>query len=439
MCCYFALKFETTIIQAQLNNSTTMKLTNKNKITTEIFAKTVDLNCVEQLSELIENEAYCNEKIRIMPDCHAGKGSVIGFASTFTNKLIPNTVGVDISCGMLVVNLGKCDIDLPVFDELVKREIPSGMEVRAGRYCEFKRMEELYCFRELKEVKRIVRSIGTLGGGNHFIELDKNDAGEIFLVIHSGSRNLGKQVCEYYQQKAVQIAHGKGDYLQQREELIERYKAEGRRNEIAAALESLKSVWLESDIPDDQAWVEGKWMERYIADMKICAEFAHQNRKAIAEILISNYFTDKQLDDFEHFETLHNYIDFEQNLIRKGAVSAKAGERLIIPMNMRDGSLICVGKGNPEWNCSAPHGAGRLMSRAEAFKCLSLDDFRETMADIYTTTANERTLDEAPMAYKPMQEIVECIGETVTIVDTIRPIYNFKAAEDGRFWKKKKS
>lgn len=415
-----------------------MELTNKNGITTKIFAKTVDLNCVEQLTELIENEAYCNEKIRIMPDCHAGKGSVIGFTSTFSKKLIPNTVGVDISCGMLVVNLGKCEIDLPAFDELVKREIPSGMEVREGRYCELKWLGELYCYRELKDMKRIMRSIGTLGGGNHFIELDRNDAGEMFLVIHSGSRNLGKQVCEYYQEKAVQIAHGKGDYLRQREELIAQYKADGRRDEIHRALNQLKGVWLDCPIPDEQTWIEGIWMDRYIADMKICAEFAHLNRAAIAEILISKYFTDKHLTDFEHFETLHNYIDFEQNVIRKGAVSAKAGEKLIIPMNMRDGSLICVGKGNADWNCSAPHGAGRLMSRAEAFKCLSMSEFKTEMEGIYSTTANERTLDEAPMAYKPMREIVECIHDTVDIVDTIRPVYNFKAAEDGRFWRKKK-
>ncbi len=413
-----------------------MEITNKNQITTKIFAKTVDLKCIEQLSELIENEAYANEKIRIMPDCHAGKGSVIGFTSTFSDKLIPNTVGVDISCGMLVVNLGKCEIDLPAFDELVKREIPCGLEVREGRYCEFKLMEELFCFRELKEVKRIVRSIGTVGGGNHFIELDKNDAGEIFLVIHTGSRNLGKQVCECYQEKAIQIAHGKGDYLQQREDLIAQYKAEGRRDEIQAALKQLQSVWLESPVPDDQAWIDGKWFERYVADMKICAEFAHLNRTVIAEILISKYFKDKHLEDFEYFETVHNYIDFEQNMIRKGAVSAKAGEKLIIPMNMRDGSLICIGKGNPDWNYSAPHGAGRLMSRTEAAKILSLSEFQSSMAGIYTTTANERTIDEAPMAYKPMQEIVDCIQETVSIVDIIRPIYNFKADKDARYWRK---
>lgn len=409
-----------------------MELTNKNNVTTKIFAKTIDLNCIEQLSDLIENDAYKAEKIRIMPDCHTGKGSVIGFTSTFSDKIIPNTVGVDISCGMMVVNLGQCDIDLQQFDDLVKSEIPCGMEIRSGRYCDYKPLESLFCYRDLKDSKRIIRSIGTLGGGNHFIELDKNDKGEIFMVIHSGSRNLGKQVCEYYQEKATQLAHGCLDYFRQREELIAQYKAEGRKNEIHEALKQIQLVWIDSKIPEEQAWIEGEWLERYIADMKICADFAHQNRMAIAEIIISKYFEGKHLTDFEYFETLHNYIDFEQRIIRKGAVSAKEGEKIIIPMNMRDGSLICVGKGNEDWNCSAPHGAGRLMSRKQAEACLSLEEFQTSMTGIYTTTANQSTIDEAPMAYKPMQEIIDCIQDTVTVVDIIRPIYNFKASKDVR-------
>ena len=413
-------------------------LTNKNNLTTYIYAETVDDKCIEQLKTLIDNDAYANETIRIMPDCHAGLGSVIGFTSTYTDRIIPNTVGVDISCGMLVVRLGQVEIDLKQFDDLVKQEIPCGLQVRDERFCEWEEIENLYCFRELKGTKRLIRSIGTLGGGNHFIELDKNDAGDIFLVIHTGSRNLGKQVCEYYQEKAIEIAHGKGDYLERKECMIEEYKRDGRESELKKALHELKYEWKESTIPDEQAWIEGIWLERYIADMKICADFAHTNREAIAEIIISNYFKNKHLSEFEHFETLHNYIDFEQGIIRKGAVSAKAGERLIIPMNMRDGSLICIGKGNADWNHSAPHGAGRIMSRTEAFKRLSVEEFQTSMNGIYTTTANEQTLDEAPMVYKPMEEIVRAIAPTVDIIDIIRPIYNFKASEDARFWRKEK-
>ena len=415
-----------------------MEITNKKGKTTKIFAKTVEGKCVDQLTLLIDNDAYADSTIRIMPDCHAGKGSVIGFTSTFDKRVIPNTVGVDISCGMLVVNLGPQNIDFEKFDAVVKENIPCGLVVREGRYCPFKELEDLHCYRNLKDSKRIIRSIGTLGGGNHFIELDRNEAGDIFLVIHTGSRNLGKQVCEFYQSIAVDLAHGKGNYYEQREEIIERYKKEGRRQEIQQALKELRYVWNESSVPEDQVWVEGVWLERYIHDMKVSAQFAHLNRSVIAEIIISTYFGDRHLEDYEHFETLHNYIDFEHNIIRKGAVSAAKGEKLIIPMNMRDGSLICIGKGNPDWNCSAPHGAGRLMSRTEAMKTLSLEEFQTTMQGIYTTTANAQTLDEAPMAYKPMEEIVQCIQDTVEIVDIIHPIYNFKAAEDARFWKKEK-
>lgn len=415
-----------------------MKLTNKQGNETLIYAETIEEKCIEQLKVLIDNDAYANEKVRIMPDCHAGLGSVIGFTSTYTDRIIPNTVGVDISCGMLVINLGQIEIDLEKFDNLIKLKIPSGLQVRDERYMEWKQLENLYCFRDLKDTKRIIRSIGTLGGGNHFIELDKNDNGEIFLVVHTGSRNLGKQICEYYQEKAIQIAHGKGEYLERKEQIIAEYKRAGRKDEIQTALRELKYEWKESLIPDEQAWIDGIWLERYIADMQICAAFAHTNRETIAEIIISKYFKGKHLSDFEHFETLHNYIDFHQGIIRKGAVSAQTGERLIIPMNMRDGSLICVGKGNPDWNYSAPHGAGRLMSRAKAFESLKLEDFQASMNGIYTTTANEQTIDEAPMVYKPMDEIVQAITPTVDIVDIIRPIYNFKASEDPRFWRKEK-
>lgn len=413
-------------------------LTNTKDNTTKIYARTIEDGCMEQLQQLVENLAYCDSKVRIMPDCHAGLGSVIGFTATFDDKIIPNTVGVDISCGMEVVNLGKVDIDLPHFDDMVKLKIPSGLMVRDGKACDFKALEDLHCYRELEDTKRIIRSIGTLGGGNHFIELDRNGAGETILVIHTGSRNLGKQVCEYYQNIAVDLAHGKEDYYREREALIARYKREGRRSEIQMALKGLKYERKETDLPDDQCFLYGEWAERYLHDMRICQQFAHLNRETIAEILVSKYFKGRHLDDCEHFETLHNYIDLKHNIIRKGAVSAMEGERLIIPMNMRDGSLICIGKGNDDWNCSAPHGAGRIMSRSKAFGQVSLEDFRKSMEGIYTTTANEQTIDEAPMAYKPMDEIVDLVSDTVEIVDVIKPIYNFKAADDVRFWRNQK-
>ena len=405
-----------------------MEIINNKGIVTKIYAKTIEDACLEQLNGLVNNPAYENETIRIMPDTHTGKGSVIGFTSTCDDMIIPNTVGVDISCGMLCVNLGKVDIDMQALDNLIRLKIPSGLSVHEGRVTTFKELEKMNCFRNLKDSKRIVRSIGTLGGGNHFIELDRSESGDIYLVIHTGSRNLGKQVCEYYQKIAVDLCHGKEQLYEERERIIREYKRQGRRDEIQKALRGLKCETVECNIPDDQCYLYGKYMADYLHDADICSEFAHLNRLTIADIIISKYFKGQSLKDYEWFETLHNYVDTRHRIIRKGAISAMAGEKVIIPMNMRDGSLICIGKGNDDWNCSAPHGAGRLMSRTKAFDTITLDDFKQSMSGIFTTSVNNDTIDESPMAYKPMDEILELVKDTVDVVDIIKPIYNFKAS-----------
>lgn len=405
-----------------------MEITNNKGVTTKIYAKTIEDACLEQLNSLVNNPAYENETIRIMPDTHAGKGSVIGFTSTYDDMIIPNTVGVDISCGMLCVNLGKVDIDMQALDNLIRLKIPSGLCVHEGRVVTFKELEKMKCFRYLKDSRRIVRSLGTLGGGNHFIELDKSESGDIYLVIHTGSRNLGKQVCEYYQKIAVDLCHGKEKLYEERERIIREYKRQGRRDEIQKALRGLKCETVECSIPDDQCYLYGRFMADYLHDADICSEFAHLNRLTIADIIISKYFKGQSLKDYEWFETLHNYVDTRHRIIRKGAISAMADEKVIIPMNMRDGSLICIGKGNDDWNCSAPHGAGRLMSRTKAFDTITLDDFKQSMNGIFTTSVNNDTIDESPMAYKPMDEILELVKDTVDVVDIIKPIYNFKAS-----------
>lgn len=405
-----------------------MDIRNNKGAVTKIYAKTIEDACLEQLNGLVNNPAYENETIRIMPDTHMGKGSVIGFTSTYDDMIIPNTVGVDISCGMLCVNLGKVDIDMQALDNLIRLKIPSGLSVHEGRVTTFKELEKMNCFRNLKDSKRIVRSIGTLGGGNHFIELDRSESGDIYLVIHTGSRNLGKQVCEYYQKIAVDLCHGKEQLYEERERIIREYKRQGRRDEIQKALRGLKCETVECNIPDDQCYLYGKYMTDYLHDADICSEFAHLNRLTIADIIISKYFKGQSLKDYEWFETLHNYVDTRHCIIRKGAISAMAGEKVIIPMNMRDGSLICIGKGNDDWNCSAPHGAGRLMSRTKAFDTITLDDFKQSMSGIFTTSVNNDTIDESPMAYKPMDEILELVKDTVDVVDIIKPIYNFKAS-----------
>ena len=396
--------------------------------TAKVFAETVDESAVKQIETLCSQPFTEGAKIRIMPDVHAGKGCTIGFTADLGEMVIPNIVGVDIGCGMLCVKLGKVEIDFEVFDQVVRQYIPCGRETQEGRLVHYPQLQQMHCYRNLKQTKRIERSLGSLGGGNHFIELDKDEEGCVYLVIHTGSRNLGKQVAEYYQSLAYDIARGVGHLLERQKQLIEDYKAQGRRNEIQAAIVQMKKEYQfkESEIPKDLCYLTGEYRTAYLEDMAVCQSFATRNRELIAELILSNY-CGKSLADFEHFETIHNYIDLEHNIVRKGAVSAKEGELLLIPINMRDGSLICRGKGNADWNQSAPHGAGRLLSRTEAEKTLSLDAYQATMEGIFSTCVNERTLDESPMAYKDKAEIVAGIAPTAEILKELKPIYNFKA------------
>ncbi|MBQ2603815.1 MAG: RtcB family protein [Clostridia bacterium] len=393
-----------------------------------IYTDTVEDTALDQLMLLCDQPFTENCKIRIMPDCHAGTGCVIGFTADLGDKVIPNIVGVDIGCGMLTVELGKCTIDFERFDNTLRSTVPSGKNVHEGRIVRFPDLQQLHCYRYLKDSKRIERSIGTLGGGNHFIELDRDDDGKVYLVIHTGSRNLGTQVANHYQHLAYELSLGKDELFEKQMRLIEEYKAMGRRKEIQQAIKELHKSFKPKmpTLPRELCYLTGEYREMYLHDMKICQEFAVLNRKTIAQSILNGYFG-KDIDCFEYFETIHNYIDMEYNIIRKGAVSAKQGEKLLIPINMKDGSLICTGKGNPEWNFSAPHGAGRLFSRTAAKEMFSVEEFRQAMQGIYTTSVNENTLDESPFAYKNMDDIVGNIAPTADITAVIKPIYNFKA------------
>lgn len=423
----------------------------------KIFTDDIEQEATNQINELLDQGAFKDSKIRIMPDVHAGKGCVIGFTGNLGNKVIPNIVGVDIGCGMLCVELGNIDLDLERLDKIIRQFVPSGFEVHTERKYKFLELQDLKCYRELKDTRRLERSIGTLGGGNHFIEIDIDENNNKYLVIHTGSRNLGKQVAEYYQELANQLCnYNIGEYKEKQQELIKKYKEQGRKQEIQSALMELKEKYKtdHKKIPKDLAYLEGQYREDYLHDMKICQEFAKDNRLCIAKQILCNYFRlpyyegyksvrlrkkamttcdwytqDIIEKDFWYFETIHNYISFEDNIVRKGAISAKKGEMVLIPMNMRDGCIIGVGKGNDDWNQSAPHGAGRIMSRMKAKEAFNLDEYKESMKDIYTTSVNENTIDEAPFVYKPMQEIIDNIGDTVDIIKIIKPIYNFKASD----------
>lgn len=389
------------------------------------YTNELEPTAYEQIESVCNEEAFANSKIRIMPDVHAGVGCTIGTTMTIADKVVPNMVGVDIGCGMYTVALGNVNIDLEKFDEAA-HFIPCGKNVWEGRQERFDLMS-LRCYRNLKDTKRLERSLGTLGGGNHFIEIDADEDGNKYLIIHSGSRNLGTQVARFYQGIAVGLNIGKEEYFKKRDEIIRTYKEEGRRSEIQATLEQLAKEWetKEPTMPSELCYLYGSFMEDYLHDINICQQFAKRNREKMAEILLEK----NGLTAYDAFQTIHNYIDVDEMILRKGSVSAKAGEKLLIPINMRDGSLICVGKGNADWNNSAPHGAGRLMSRSAAFERLTMEEYRAQMAGIYTTCVNTATLDESPMAYKNMSEIVENIEPTAEIIACIKPIYNFKAAE----------
>ena len=396
----------------------------------KIFAKTVETTAKEQIDLLLEQKAFENCKVRIMPDVHAGAGCVIGFTANLGDKVIPFIVGVDIGCGMLTIKLGKIDVDLEKLDNIIQTYIPSGMNVHEGRITRFPKLKDLHCYRELRDTKRLERSIGTLGGGNHFIEVDVDNDGNKYLIIHSGSRNLGKQVAEYYQSLAVELMQGKDELYEKQKEIIETYKLAGRKQEIQAAIKELHSKFnpKKLHIPKDLCYLTDEYRDRYLHDMKICQEYAVENRYHIANIICVNLFN-LSVNHFDYFETIHNYIDHNSNIVRKGAISAQKGENLLIPINMRDGCILGVGKGNEDWNCSAPHGAGRLMSRKQAKENIPLKDYKDTMQGIYSSTISPETLDEAPQAYKPLEEITELIKPTVDIISILKPIYNFKAKE----------
>lgn len=394
----------------------------KGKVNTAIcYAKVVEDEATEQIRRMCDYDFTENSKIRIMPDVHAGKGCTIGTTMTVTDKVVPNIVGVDIGCGMYTVNLGKGDIDLAKLDEAA-HFVPSGMNIWEGRQEKFD-LQELRCYRSLKNTKWLERSLGTLGGGNHFIEVDRASDGTNYLVIHTGSRNLGKQVAEIYQQLAIDLNKGKETYFQQRDEIIRTYKEQGRRKEIQKALEAISWNQRETTMPEDLCFLYGQFFDDYMHDVEICQRFARRNREKIAEVLLAR----TGMTGGESFHTIHNYIDTKEMILRKGAIAAHAGEKVLIPINMRDGSVLAIGKGNPEWNYSAPHGAGRIMSRTKAKNELNLDEYREAMAGIYTTSVNEATLDEAPMAYKSLEDIIDVIKESVDVIEVMKPIYNFKA------------
>ena len=388
-----------------------------------IYTDVVEQVALDDIQRLCDQPFTEGCAIRIMPDVHAGKGCTIGTTMTIRDKAVPNVVGVDIGCGMYTVKLGKVDIDFAKFDSICN-SIPSGMAVWEGRQEKFD-LTELKCYRNLNDTKRMQKSLGTLGGGNHFIEVDESQDGTRYLVIHSGSRNLGKQVAEYYQKLAVELNKGRDEYFHKRDEIIETYKAQGRRNDIQQALKQLTQQWKDREmtIPEDLCFVYGPYLQDYLHDVKICQQFARRNREKMAEIILEK----AGLKAIEAFHTVHNYIDADEMILRKGAIAAHQGERVLIPINMRDGSIIAIGRGNPDWNYSAPHGAGRRMSRSSAKENISLAEFEKSMQGIYTTSVNENTIDESPMAYKSLEDIIDNIRASVDVVEIIKPLYNFKA------------
>lgn len=412
----------------------------------KIFTDNIETTAIEQIERLLTIPAFGGCKIRIMPDVHAGAGCVIGFTGDLGDKVIPNIVGVDIGCGILVQPF-TCmkEIDYHALNEFILHHIPSGRNYRDNKYAPLPQkymdayresknlVKQMRCYRELKETKRLNLSIGSLGGGNHFIELDRDESSLYYLVVHTGSRNLGKQVADIYQKLAVKCQSGWAELMEEQNHLITEYKQARRKDELQDVIRKLHNSFKmrKPTIPPDLSYLEGRYREDYLHDMRLCQQWAKINRRMITglimDYLISQGYADMCEDDLQ-FESIHNYIS-DDNIIRKGAISANAGEKCIIPLNMRDGSLICIGKGNEDWNCSAPHGAGRIMSRSQAFQNISLDDYARSMQGIYTECVNEDTKDESPMVYKPKDEIIHNISDTVSVMNVIKPVYNFKAAE----------
>ncbi len=392
------------------------------RATATCFATQIEDAAIEQIRTMCDQPFAEGARVRIMPDAHVGKGCTIGTTMTVTDKVVPNIVGVDIGCGMYTVDIGRRELDLQAIDEAC-HVVPSGMRVWEGRKKHFD-LEGLRCYRQLKDTRRLERSIGTLGGGNHFIEVDEAADGTRYLVIHSGSRNLGTQVASYYQHLAIELRAGKEEYFQRRDALIAEYKAAGRRSEIQRALKQISWQKRELDVPRDLCWLYGSYLDDYLHDVAICQRFARLNRETMAEEIVRMC----GLTDRDAFHTVHNYIDVDEMILRKGAIAAHEDELVLIPLNMRDGSVLARGRGNEDWNFSAPHGAGRLMSRTAAREQLSVDEYRAAMAGVYTTSVSEATLDEAPGAYKSAEDIIGPIAEAVDIIEVMRPVFNFKAS-----------
>lgn len=396
----------------------------------DVFTNNIDDTTSNQVIELCNQDWVKGSIIKIMSDCHAGKGCVIGTTMTIADKISPSLVGVDLGCGMLCIDITGLTIELDKLDAFIHRNIPSGHNNNDIKLTNYDNYKNLLCYGHLKNKDNFGKAIGSLGGGNHFIEINKSDLRKQYLVIHSGSRNLGKQVAEYYQNIAIDSCKNDGiGRVEQRQLIIDGLRSIKKEYEISMALQEFDKQFKEASpqYPRELCYVSGHYMDDYLHDMKIAQEYASINRITMAQTILG--FLGSDITEVDNFETIHNYINFEDNIMRKGAVSAKLGEKLIIPINMKDGSLLCIGKGNDYWNQSAPHGAGRLMSRHEAKRTISMDDYKSSMTDVYTSCVTEETLDESPMAYKPMEEIIANIQDTVEIVDIIKPMYNFKASE----------
>ena len=396
----------------------------KGKMNTAIaYARVIEDEAIEQIRRMCDYDMAAGSKIRIMPDVHAGAGCTIGTTMTIKDKVVPNIVGVDIGCGMYTIKLKESEIDFARVDDIAHR-IPSGRNVWDSSQKEFD-LTCLRCYDKLRNPDRLRKSLGTLGSGNHFIELDKSSDGTNYLVIHTGSRNLGKQVAEYYQHLAIELATGKEYFARERERIVCEYKAAGRQNEIQNALKELSGMELKHEIPDDLCYVFGESMEDYLHDIVVCQQFATANRELIADKILEYC----GLTMVSSFHTVHNYINTDEMILRKGAIAAHKNEQVLIPINMRDGSILAKGRGNPEWNYSAPHGAGRIMSRRTARASLDMDEYQKSMQGVYTTSINNGTIDEAPMAYKSINDILGVVEKSVDVIDILRPIYNFKASE----------
>lgn len=385
----------------------------------KVFTDIVENEAIKQVISLLNEPFIENQRIRMMPDIHAGAGCVVGTTMTIQDKVVPNLVGVDIGCGVYVGKIKQKDVDFEKLDKIIRENIPSGFDVRqTPLYEKWEPLNNLVC-RDHINKGRALSSLGTLGGGNHFIELAKDNNGHLYLLIHTGSRSLGLSIAKHYQNVAIEELEGQSEVI---EITIKELKEAGREKEISETIAEIKKN--RKAINKDLAYLKGQSMKNYMNDIDIAQQYAFLNRQLIAKEIIRNM----EWDIDESFQTIHNYIDIKNNILRKGAVSAQSGEKLVIPINMRDGSLICIGKGNPDWNYSAPHGAGRILSRNKAKEALDMETFKSTMEGIYTTSITKDTLDEAPMAYKPIESIMENIQDTVSILEVIKPVYNYKAS-----------